>query len=62
MEYRWHAGIFATCADVHGVVHTHSTATMAFGCVGTVPPLLTGRARVRLVDDPSPAKLSALAR
>ena len=47
-EYRWHAGIFATCADVHGVVHTHSTATMAFGCVGLLPPLLTGQARVHL--------------
>jgi len=27
-EYRWHAGVFATCPDVGGVVHTHSTATM----------------------------------
>jgi L-fuculose-phosphate aldolase len=47
-EYRWHAGILATCPDVHGVVHTHSTATMAFGIVGMVPPHMTGQARVHL--------------
>jgi ribulose-5-phosphate 4-epimerase/fuculose-1-phosphate aldolase len=47
-EYRWHAGILATCPDVHGVVHTHSTATMAFGVVGMVPPHMTGQARVHL--------------
>ena len=47
-EYRWHAGVFATCADVHGVVHTHSTATMAFGIVGMTPPHMTGQARVHL--------------
>src|SRR5262249_6265385 len=23
-EYRWPAGVFATCSDVPGVVHTHS--------------------------------------
>ena len=47
-EYRWHAGILATCPDVHGVVHTHSTATMAFGIVGLTPPHMTGQARVHL--------------
>ena len=47
-EYRWHAGVFATCPDVHGVVHTHPTATMAFGIVGMTPPHLTGQARVHL--------------
>ena len=47
-EYRWHAGIFATCADVDGVVHSHSTATMAFGICGITPPHMTGQARVHL--------------
>ena len=47
-EYRWHAGILATCPDVHGVVHTHSTATMAFGIVGMTPPHMTGQARAHL--------------
>jgi L-fuculose-phosphate aldolase len=47
-EYRWHAGIFATCPDANGVVHSHSTATMAFGIVGMTPPHMTGQARVHL--------------
>jgi ribulose-5-phosphate 4-epimerase/fuculose-1-phosphate aldolase len=47
-EYRWHAGIFETCPDVHGVVHSHSTATMAFGICGIVPPHMTGQARAHL--------------
>ncbi len=47
-EYRWHAGILAACPDVHGVVHTHSTATMAFGILGITPPHMTGQARVHL--------------
>ena len=47
-EYRWHAGIFETSPDVNGVVHTHSTATMAFGICGVVPPATTGQARVHL--------------
>jgi ribulose-5-phosphate 4-epimerase/fuculose-1-phosphate aldolase len=47
-EYRWHAGVFAVCPDVNGVVHTHSTATMAFGIVGMTPPHMTGQARVHL--------------
>jgi ribulose-5-phosphate 4-epimerase/fuculose-1-phosphate aldolase len=47
-EYRWHAGILELCPDVHGVVHTHSTATMAFGIVGMLPPHMTGQARVHL--------------
>jgi len=47
-EYRWHAGIFETCPDVHGVVHTHSTATMAFGITGMLPPHMTGQARAHL--------------
>jgi len=47
-EYRWHAGILERCPEVHGVVHTHSTATMAFGIVGLVPPHMTGQARVHL--------------
>lgn len=47
-EYRWHAGIFATCSGVHGIVHTHSTATMAFGIVGMIPPHMTGQARAHL--------------
>jgi L-fuculose-phosphate aldolase len=47
-EYRWHAGILAICPDVAGVVHTHSTATMAFGICGIVPPNMTGQARVHL--------------
>jgi len=47
-EYRWHAGVLATCPDVDGVVHTHSTATMAFGICGTTPPHLTGQARGHL--------------
>jgi L-fuculose-phosphate aldolase len=47
-EYRWHAGIFATCPDAGGVVHTHSTATMAFGIVGMTPPHMTGQARAHL--------------
>lgn len=47
-EYRWHAGILAQCPDVQGVVHTHSTATMAFGICRMVPPHLTGQARVHL--------------
>lgn len=47
-EYRWHAGVFATCPEAHGVVHTHSTATMAFGIVGMTPPHMTGQARAHL--------------
>ncbi|MBI3766958.1 MAG: class II aldolase/adducin family protein [Deltaproteobacteria bacterium] len=47
-EYRWHAGILALCPDVHGVVHTHSTATMALGIVGVTPPHMTGQARAHL--------------
>jgi L-fuculose-phosphate aldolase len=47
-EYRWHAGILEICPDVHGVVHTHSTATMAFGICGITPPHMTGQARVHL--------------
>jgi L-fuculose-phosphate aldolase len=47
-EYRWHAGVLATCPDVGGVMHTHSTATMAFGICGVVPPHLTGQARAHL--------------
>jgi L-fuculose-phosphate aldolase len=47
-EYRWHAGILEVCPDVHGVVHTHSTATMAFGITGTTPPHMTGQARAHL--------------
>jgi L-fuculose-phosphate aldolase len=47
-EYRWHAGILAQCPDVEGVVHTHSTATMAFGICGITPPHMTGQARVHL--------------
>jgi L-fuculose-phosphate aldolase len=47
-EYRWHAGILALRPEVQGVVHTHSTATMAFGIVGMVPPHMTGQARVHL--------------
>ena len=47
-EYRWHAGILALRPEVNGVVHTHSTATMAFGIVGMVPPHMTGQARVHL--------------
>lgn len=49
-EHRWHAGILALCPDVHGVVHTHSTATMAFGIVGMTPPHMTGQARAHLKD------------
>jgi L-fuculose-phosphate aldolase len=49
-EYRWHAGVFATCPDVHGVVHTHSTATMAFGICGITPPHMTGQARAHLKE------------
>ena len=49
-EYRWHAGVLATCPDVHGVVHTHSTATMAFGCCGIAPPHMTGQARAHLKE------------
>ena len=45
-EFRWHAGILAVCPAIAGVVHTHSTATMAFGIVGMVPPAMTGQARV----------------
>jgi L-fuculose-phosphate aldolase len=47
-EHRWHAGIMATCPDVNGVVHTHSTATMAFGIVNMTPPHMTGQARAHL--------------
>jgi L-fuculose-phosphate aldolase len=47
-EYRWHAGVLAACPDVHGVVHTHSTATMAFGILGMTPPHMTGQARAHL--------------
>jgi L-fuculose-phosphate aldolase len=47
-EYRWHAGILAIRPEVNGVVHTHSTATMAFGIVGMVPPHVTGQARAHL--------------
>src|SRR5215470_15492015 len=47
-EYRWHAGILALRPEIHGVVHTHSTATMAFGIVGMTPPHMTGQARVHL--------------
>ena len=47
-EHRWHAGIMAERPEVNGVVHTHSTATMAFGIVGMTPPHLTGQARVHL--------------
>lgn len=49
-EWRWHAGIFATCPDAHGVVHSHSTATMAFGCCGITPPHMTGQARAHLKE------------
>jgi len=47
-EYRWHAGILALRPEVHGVVHTHSTATMAFGICGITPPHMTGQARAHL--------------
>jgi L-fuculose-phosphate aldolase len=47
-EYRWHAGVLATNPDVGGVVHSHSTATMAFGICGVVPPHMTGQARAHL--------------
>jgi ribulose-5-phosphate 4-epimerase/fuculose-1-phosphate aldolase len=47
-EHRWHAGVLALRPDVNGVVHSHSTATMAFGIVGMVPPHLTGQARFHL--------------
>ena len=47
-EYRWHAGVLATRPEIDGVVHTHSTATMAFGICGVVPPHMTGQARVHL--------------
>src|SRR6185295_23722 len=47
-EYRWHAGILALRPEICGVVHTHSTATMAFSIVGMVPPAMTGQARVHL--------------
>ncbi len=47
-EYRWHAGILEKCPEVHGVVHTHSTATMAFGILGMTPPHMTGQARAHL--------------
>jgi L-fuculose-phosphate aldolase len=47
-EHRWHAGVLATCKDVNGVVHSHSTATMAFGCCGITPPHMTGQARAHL--------------
>lgn len=47
-EWRWHAGVLRERPEVHGVVHTHSTATMAFGCCGMVPPALTGQARAHL--------------
>jgi L-fuculose-phosphate aldolase len=49
-EYRWHAGVLETCPDAHGVVHTHSTATMAFGCCGITPPHMTGQARAHLKE------------
>jgi L-fuculose-phosphate aldolase len=49
-EYRWHAGIFETCPDVNGVVHSHSTATMAFGICGITPPHMTGQARAHLKE------------
>jgi ribulose-5-phosphate 4-epimerase/fuculose-1-phosphate aldolase len=47
-EFRWHAGVLALRPEVNGVVHTHSTATMAFGIVGMVPPHMTGQARGHL--------------
>jgi len=47
-EYRWHAGILALRPEIDGVVHTHSTATMAFGIARIVPPHVTGQARVHL--------------
>ena len=47
-EYRWHAGVLELRPEVNGVVHTHSTATMAFGIVGMVPPNMTGQARFHL--------------
>lgn len=47
-EHRWHAGILALRPEVHGVVHTHSTATMAFGIVNMTPPHMTGQARAHL--------------
>lgn len=47
-EWRWHAGVLAQCPDVNGVVHTHSTATMAFGICGMIPPHMTGQARAHL--------------
>ena len=47
-EYRWHAGVLALCPDIQGVVHTHSTATMAFGICGITPPHMPGQARVHL--------------
>ena len=49
-EHRWHAGIMAERPEVNGVVHTHSTATMAFGIVGMTPPHMTGQARAHLKD------------
>jgi ribulose-5-phosphate 4-epimerase/fuculose-1-phosphate aldolase len=47
-EWRWHWGVFQQCPDVEGVVHTHSTATMAFGILGKKPPHMTGQARGHL--------------
>jgi len=47
-EHRWHAGVLAIRPEVHGVVHTHSTATMAFGILNQSPPHMTGQARFHL--------------
>lgn len=49
-EYRWHAGIYETCPESGGVVHSHSTATMAFGICGITPPHMTGQARAHLKE------------
>ena len=55
-EHRWHAGILQIRPEVHGVVHTHSTATMAFGdaqCFAERGRLL--RLLLELASRPAPA-------
>lgn len=49
-EHRWHAGVLAERPEVNGVVHTHSTCTMAFGILNRTPPHMTGQARAHLKE------------
>ena len=49
-DTKTHLALYRAWKGVGGVVHTHSTATMAFGICGITPPHMTGQARAHLKE------------